>query len=120
MNEGSGETETREPAAGETDYDRHAHTFAPLAPDVAISGFDVNRASLHIDPDSDTGEVETHVQWRIAGFSGPQGMRPHMLVIGDLQARQGGWFAGCTVVAHVDFRREDLKPSEEENDVVDA
>lgn len=107
MTEGPRQKESG-PDSGSTDWsasERRSFQFPEGGPDVAITGFDVNRATVGYDPDDEASQVDdTLMDWSITGLVGPEGFRPDVLLIGDLQARRAGWFAGCTVVAHVDFR----------------
>jgi len=90
---------------------RHNFFFPDGAPDVAITGLVVNRATIReIDPGKKRGPDETDVRWAVQGALSPEGMVPDTIIVGDLTARHGSWVAGCTSVAHLEFRTPDLRP----------
>lgn len=76
--------------------------FGEGAPDVAITGLDVLRATI-VRRDFDADEDGDGLHWHIYGV--PSGLENSPLtLVGDLALASGGWFVGATVTALIGFR----------------
>jgi hypothetical protein len=92
--------------SGDESRNRHREMFQEGAPDVAISGVDVWRATITRSDGQQGNEAsrsEDATHWHVSGF--PMGSKDYSLVlVGDLTCAAGGWFVGVTSTCMLLFR----------------
>lgn len=83
---------------------RHLEMFPEGAPDVAIGGLDIVRASI-VAGERYQGE-EPEVSWTVTGFPSTTDTPNAFVLMGDLRCTGNGWFIGASAVCFLSFRNK--------------
>lgn len=104
------------PESGDWSFaERRAFGLRADALAAALSGIQLNRATVTFDADEDDAVEETKLSWRVTATKLPVPI-PMMIVVADLRATCRGWFVGATAFGTIDFRDEADLPSDDDQE----